>query len=632
MEHSLHVIGTAGHVDHGKSTLVKALTGIDPDRLAEEKAREMTIDLGFAWLTLGDQEVGIVDVPGHRDFIENMLAGVGSIELALLVIAADEGVMPQTSEHLAILDLLQIEDGIVVLTKTDLVDDPDWLELVQLDIGESLSGSTFDGAPIVPVSAHTGQGLDQLSALLEERLAARGAQPDTGSPRLSIDRVFTLAGFGTIVTGTLLGGALSVGDQVEIMPGNLKARVRGLQTHQQKLTLALPGSRVAVNLTGIDRGQLRRGQVIAAPGTIGDTILVDVQYRHLAGAPVTLKHNMRVKLYVGAAEVLARTRVLGQKEIAAGEEGWLQLALSEPIATARGDRFILRLPSPAATLGGGTILDPHPGRRHRRFRSNVVDRLQTLSEGSPEDLLLLTLARQQPMPLRDLVGQSGLDTELAGRLLEEMIARGQLRSINGNVITEGAWQGLHRQALGHLTAFHAQSPLRLGMPREELRSRLKLSPTLFNLLIAESTELGTLVTDGGTVRAADHEVRLSAEQEARIQTFLQGMKQAGASTPSVKEAQQRLGEDLYYALIELGRLQQLNTEVVYEEAQYIEIKDKVIDFLLRNGEIDAAAARDLLGTSRKYAIAILEHLDDIKATKRVGDVRVLHQQNRHLPS
>ena len=397
--------------------------------------------------------------------------------------------------------------------------------------------------------------------------------------------------------------------------------------------MALPGSRVAVNLTGVDRGQLRRGQVIAAPGTIGDTILVDVQYRHLAGAPVTLKHNMRVKLLCRCRRSPGpHARPRPRRDRSRARKGWLQLALSEPIAIARGDRFIFRLPSPAATLGGGTILDPHPGRRHRRFRSNVVDRLQTLSEGSPEDLLLLTLARQQPMPLRDLVGQSGLDTELAGRLLEEMIARGQLRSINGNVITEGAWQGLHRQALGHLTAFHAQSPLRLGMPREELRSRLKLSPTLFNLLIAESTELGTLVTDGGTVRAADHEVRLSAEQEARIQTFLQGMKQAGASTPSVKEAQQRLGEDLYYALIELGRLQQLNTEVVYEEAQYIEIKDKVIDFLLRNGEIDAAAARDLLGTSRKYAIAILEHLDDIKATKRVGDVRVLHQQNRHLPS
>ena len=328
MNQSLHVIGTAGHVDHGKSTLVKALTGIDPDRLAEEKAREMTIDLGFAWLTLNDQEIGIVDVPGHKDFIENMLAGVGSIELALLVIAADEGVMPQTKEHLAILDLLQIKDGIVVLTKVDLIDDADWLELVTLDVSEVLSGTVLADAPIVPVSAYTGEGLEELKALLEEKMSALGTHPDYGRPRLFVDRVFTLSGFGTVVTGTLTGGTLSVGDQVEIVPGKQKARIRGLQTHKRKLTTAHPGSRVAINLTGIDRDQVQRGQIIAGPDTIGDTILVDATYHHLADAPGSLKHNQQVKLFIGSAEVLAHTRVIGQKEIVPGQDGWLQLALS----------------------------------------------------------------------------------------------------------------------------------------------------------------------------------------------------------------------------------------------------------------------------------------------------------------
>ncbi len=623
MEKSLHVIGTAGHVDHGKSTLVQALTGIDPDRLAEEKAREMTIDLGFAWLTIGDQEIGVVDVPGHRDFIENMLAGVGSIDLAMLIIAADEGVMPQTTEHLAILDLLQIDDGIIVLTKTDLIDDPDWLELVILDVSEAVEGTILADAPIVPVSAYSGEGLPDLKLLLEERLSAKGAHPDNGRPRLSVDRVFSLSGFGTVVTGTLTGGSLSIGDQVEIVPGKQKARVRGLQTHKTKLQTAYPGSRVAINLTGIDRDQVERGQVIAGPGTVSDTIMLDAFYHHLPDAGDALKHNMQVKLFVGSAEVLARTRVLGQKEILPGEDGWLQLALSEPIAAARGDRFILRRPSPPATLGGGDILDPHPGRRHRRFRTDIVDRLQTLAKGSPEDLIYLTLNRQQPLPPNDLITLSGLDNDTARPLLAGMIERGALRDIGGLIITGSGWQALHKRALASLAGYHESSPLRLGMPREELRSRLALKPQMFNALVAENVEQGAMIAEGPYLRAADHEILLSQTQEAQVESYLAAMRRSGVSTPSVKESQRVLGEDLYYALIDLGRLEQLNADVVYERDQYADIAAKITGFLQSNGQIDAAQARDLLGTSRKYAIAILEHLDDIKVTKRVDDARVL---------
>jgi len=623
MNQSLHVIGTAGHVDHGKSTLVKALTGIDPDRLAEEKAREMTIDLGFAWSTINDQEIGIVDVPGHKDFIENMLAGVGSIELALLVIAADEGVMPQTKEHLAILDLLQIKDGIILLTKVDLIDDPDWLELVTLDVSEVLSGTVLADAPIVAVSAYTGEGLEALKTLLEEKLSALGLQPDYGRPRLFVDRVFTLSGFGTVVTGTLTGGSLSVGDQVEIVPGNQKARIRGLQTHKRKLTTAHPGSRVAINLTGIDRDQVQRGQVIAGPGTVGDTILVDATYHHLADAPGSLKHNQQVKLFIGSAEVLARTRVIGQKEIAPGQDGWLQLALSEPVAASRNDRIILRLPSPAATLGGGTILDPHPGKRHRRFKSESIERLQTLSQGSPEDIIFMTLQRREPLPMAELITQSGLDQDIAQSLLSQMFKGGRIRDIGGLIMSESGWQAYQNQALNILNGYHDRAPLRLGMPRQELRSKLNLAPQMLNALVAESVEKGLLQEEGNVLRTSDHEIRFSQEQEKKIDSLLRDMNRAGASTPSVKESQQYLGDDLYYALIDLGRLRQLNAEVVYEQGQFAKIKERVIEFLRQNGEIDAAQARDLLQTSRKYAIAILEHLDDIKVTRRVGDVRIL---------
>ncbi|MFN2162098.1 MAG: selenocysteine-specific translation elongation factor [Candidatus Promineifilaceae bacterium] len=623
MERALHVIGTAGHVDHGKSTLVKALTGIDPDRLAEEKAREMTIDLGFAWLTIGDQEIGIVDVPGHRDFIENMLAGVGSIDLALLVIAADEGVMPQTTEHLAILDLLQVEDGIIVLTKTDLIDDPDWLELVTLDVSDAVSGTALQDAPILPVSAYTGEGLAELKAALEQKLGDKGRHPDNGRPRLAVDRVFTLSGFGTVVTGTLDGGSLSLGDQVEIIPGNKRARVRGLQTHKRKLDTAYPGSRVAINLTGVDRDDLQRGQVIARPGTISDTILIDVAYRHLADAGEPLKHNAQVKLFLGSAEVLARTRVIGQKDIPPGQEGWLQLALSEPAAAARGDRFILRRPSPPATLGGGKILDPHPGRRHRRFRPDVAERLQTLAGGTPDEILLMALRRRQPMPAGELISISGIDQDSAGAALADLIEEGQVREIGGQLITESGWRDLRQKAQQILQTYHEKNPLRLGMPREELRSRLGLSPQMFNTLMAWCTDQNIIVIEGGLLRTADHELLFSPDQQQQIARFLDQMKRSDANTPSVKEAQHALGDALYYALIDLGRLRQLNADVVYESGQYEEFAGKITSFLQANGEINAAQARDLLQTSRKYAIALLEHLDDIKVTRRVGDVRVL---------
>ncbi len=399
----MRVIGTAGHVDHGKSTLVAALTGIDPDRLAEEKSRQMTIDLGFAWLTLPDGEtVGIVDVPGHRDFIENMLAGVGGIDAAILVIAADEGIMPQTREHLAILDLLGVGSGVVALTKIDLIDDPDWIALVQDDIRAALAPTALANAAILPVSAQTGQGIPRLIDQLTTLLAGLPARPDRGVPRLPIDRVFTISGFGTVVTGTLLGGSLRLGDEVELQPSGLRGRVRGLQSYKQPVDLAQPGSRVAVNLSGIERQLIARGDVLTSPGALQATALIDVQFRHLLDAGRPLKHNAAVKFFSGAAEANAHVRLIADETLPPGRESWLQIRLDRPLALARGDRFILRYPSPAQTIGGGVIVDPHPARRWKRMQPQVIAALELKLRGTPAERL--AQAAWQPAKRAELQG------------------------------------------------------------------------------------------------------------------------------------------------------------------------------------------------------------------------------------
>ncbi len=619
----MHVIGTAGHVDHGKSTLVLALTGIDPDRLAEEKAREMTIDLGFAWLTLDGQEVGVIDVPGHRDFIENMLAGVGGIDLALFVIAADEGIMPQTREHLAILDLLQVPRGVIALTKTDLVDDPEWLELVTLEIADTMQGTALAGAPIVPVSARSGQGLDKLRDVLSVSLHEISAPPDLGRPRLPIDRVFTLSGFGTVVTGTLLDGRLRVGDEVEVQPGGLAGRVRGLQTHKTKRDTALPGNRVAVNLSGIDREALGRGQVVAARGVVRPTLRLDAHYRHLPDADAPLAHNAEVKLFLGAAEVTARARVIGGEHIPPGAEGWLQLALVEPVAAVRGDRFILRRPSPGATLGGGRVLDPRPGRRHRRFRPDVVARFQALDRGAPDELLLAALARAGALPAATLLERAGLSADEGPPALDSLVAGGQIRVIGKTLVWPAHWQELRERAASELTRYHTEAPLRPGMEREELRARLQLSPPLFAALRDELLAMGAVVEAGPLLRLPDHAVRFSSEQEAAVARLRALCAAQGVNSPSVKECKALVGDALYFALVDLGQLRPLNDEVVYATPVYTDLIARLEGHLRQHGAITAADARDLLGTSRKYAIALLEHLDELRLTRRVGDRREL---------
>lgn len=621
----MHVIGTAGHVDHGKSTLIEALTGIDPDRLKEEKDRAMTIDLGFAWIKDGDEEdeIGVIDVPGHRDFIENMLAGVGGIDLALLVIAADEGVMPQSKEHLAILDLLNVKAGIVVLTKIDLVDDPDWLELVQLDIAETLQNTILEDAEIIPVSAVTGENISKLLSAIRLRLSQIEEKVDNGRPRLPIDRIFSLSGFGTIVTGTLIDGSLRTGDAVEIQPMGLQGRIRGLQTHQTKIDVARPGSRVAVNLSGVAKNEISRGAVLSHPDTVTSTILCDAQYRHLTDAVMPLKHNTEVKLFVGSAEVVARVRIIGDKHLKPGQNGWLQFALREPMAVTRGDRFIIRRPSPPATLGGGVILDPYPGRRHRRFNLKVRQKFETLESGSPEDVLLLIIERNEPIPIKNLLDVSGLDQKTATSAWQALTDDGRAFIVEEEVHSRERWSFLRKKLITIVNSYHASNPLRIGISREELRSRLDISSSLFSNLLKEVMSSGDVQLTGNLVHMPGHSITFSPKQKADVQKMTEIFLKAGVNSPSVKETKSIIGEDVYFALIDLVKIVQLNQEVVYLFDTYNSLVNEIIQYVLNNGSISAGQTRDILNTSRKYAIALLEHMDHTRITKRRGDERVL---------
>jgi selenocysteine-specific elongation factor len=621
----VHVIGTAGHVDHGKSTLVQALTGIDPDRLQEEKARGMTIDLGFAWLKLpGGEEVSIIDVPGHERFIKNMLAGVGGIDLALLVIAADEGVMPQTREHLAIIDLLQIRAGVVAVTKTDLVE-PDWLELVIADVEETLAGTTLAGSPIVPCSAYTGAGLDQLVRTIEARLAETPPKRDIGRPRLAIDRAFTIAGFGTVVTGTLVDGPLRLGQEVEILPGGLRSRVRGLQTHRQKVEVARPGSRTAVNLAGLSVDELRRGQVLTVPGWLRPTTAVDVSLKAVAGLAHPIKHNMTVTFHTGAAEVEAKLRLLDREELRAGQTGWAQVRFAAPIAVVRGDGFVIR--SPNETLGGGTVVDTR-ARRHRRFDEQTLTVLHTLAQGSPEESLYTLIARLEPVELGTLVKHTELGEAETRSALAALVAAGRVVALGDPaaglqpatvLFTGGGLERTWTRARQALDAFFQEHPLRSGMPKEELRSRSGLPPRAFAEVLAHWLRQGLLVESGALVAPPGRTVTLSPAEEAEAAAFLQVLR-AGRYAP----APERLPPpELLAYLVDQGRVVAVGEGVMFAAEVYREMVERIVAHLREHRTITLAQVRDLFGTSRKYAQALLEYMDQRGITRRVGDERVL---------
>ena len=616
----MFVLGTAGHIDHGKSVLVHALTGIDPDRLREEKERGMTIDLGFAWLKLpSGREVGIVDVPGHERFIKNMLAGVGGIDLALLTIAANEGVRPQTREHLAILDLLEIAKGIVAITKKDLVDD-EWLSLVRMEIEELLSPTTLSQAPIIAVSAVTGEGLTELVSAIDKLLNVTVPREDKGRPRLLIDRVFTIAGSGTVVTGTLIDGSLTVGQEVEIVPAGVKSRLRGLQTHKARVDTANPGSRVAANLVGVTTSQLQRGDVLTTTGWLAPTTMLTAKLRLLHHHPRPLRHNATVSFHTGAAETMAKVRLLEGDELQPGETTWVQLLLNKPAAVVNGDHFIIR--STMDTLGGGKVIDAHT-KRLRRFRPTIIESLRVKEGGTAEEVVMALLATKQPSQLSALLAQSNLSVSELQLAIEALIQQEKVVRIGQGkgslLLTSSGWERLTQKATRIVQDYHQRFPARSGIPKEELRNKLKLgthAPAILQRLFNE----GVLLEARSGVRLPTYQVQLTPAQQANLDAFLDSLSKSPYAPPSdlIPEP------ELLNLLIERGEVVKVSNSVVFSASAYNEMVERVTAHIKARGKITLAEVRDMFDTSRKYAQALLEHLDSKKITRRVGDERVLY--------
>ncbi len=621
---AMYVIGTAGHVDHGKSTLVKALTNIDPDRLPEEKEREMTVDLGFAWMNLpSGREVSIVDVPGHERFIKNMVAGVGAIDLAMLIVAADESVMPQTREHLAILDILQIRRGLVVITKTDLADE-ELVELVKAEVEDVLEGTSFEGCPMVAVSAHTGAGLDELRATMDEVLDDTEVRRDLGRPRLPIDRCFSISGFGTVVTGTLIDGSLAVGQEVELSGSGRRGRIRGLQSHQSRVEEAQPGVRLAVNLSGLSRSDIERGQVLTPAGWLSTTQRLDARFRMVKNAPHPLRHNEGVTFHIFTSESPARVRLLDADRLTPGTEGWVQVLLTNPLPMVKGDFFVIR--SAEDTLGGGQVVDPNPRRRHRRFSPELVERLMTLDEGTGEDVLLSVADQWGPCDATVLSRRSNLPAE-------EVLERVKRLEDDGDVVVLGdlateqdavvysthGWNVLKSKTALALQAYHNQFPLRRGAPAQEVRSRLDVPQHVFLRVIGRLSAEGFLVEDRTYLRLPGHQVSLTSQMEHQAADYVRSLEGDPYSPPT----DQRIDQELLTVLVDDGRVVKVNESIVFAASAYRDMADKVVGHLQANGSITVAEARNMFNTSRKYILPFLEYLDQQHVTRRMGDDRVL---------
>jgi len=620
----MYVIGTAGHVDHGKSTLVKAMTDIDPDRFPEEKAREMTIDLGFAWMTLpSGRDVSIVDVPGHERFIKNMLAGVGAIDLALLIVAADESVMPQTREHLAILDILQITRGLVVITKTDLVD-LELVELVKAEVEDTLQGTSFEDCPMIGVSAYTGDGMDELKANIDSILDETDARKDLGRPRLPIDRCFTISGFGTVVTGTLIDGTLTVGQEIELAGSGHRARVRGLQSHKTKVDATDPGVRLAVNLSGLSKDEVERGEILTIPGWLKPTRRVDARLRMVKNAPNPLKHNQGVTFHLFTSEASARIRLLDSNGLVAGQEGWVQILLEEPLPVVKGDFFVIR--SSEDTLGGGQIVDPSPRRRYRRFDDDVVERMMTLDQGTGQDIIISVAEQWGPCDLTTLSQRTNLSREEVSERVAELTEDGDLISLgefgkdaDAVVYPAQGWAILKSKVASALQLYHTQYPLRQGVPTQEIRSRLDLSQPVYQRVLVRLVMEGAVVDERQSLRLPDHEITLTPKMEEEASAYLNSLQKDPYSPPS----DQKVSAELLAVLIDQGKIVRVGDGVIFDANVYREMTERIVQHLKDQGNITVAEARTMFDTSRKYILPLLEHMDQQQITRRTGDERVL---------
>lgn len=625
------IIGTAGHVDHGKTSLIKALTGVNTDRLKEEQERGMSIELGFAMFQLPSGALaGIVDVPGHERFIKNMLAGAGGMDLVLFVVAADEGVMPQTLEHLDILQILQAKSGIVVITKKDLVEE-DWLALVKEEIAEHLKGTFLEKAPVVAVSNTTGEGLDTLVALLDQRAQEVQEKSAQGPFRLPIDRVFTIPGFGTVVTGTLWSGRIRLGDTVEIQPTGLTSRVRGLQSHGQKVEEAVAGSRTAVNLSGIEVSQIQRGEVLAPPGLLTPSYILDAHLYLLPRLEHPLKNRTRIRFHWGTAETIGRVILLDREELLPGESAPVQLHLEEPVACLKEDRYVLRLYSPMITLGGGTILNP-VARRHKRFDPRILAILEVLEAGSLEEQVSQItyergLSLVTPGEVARLLGQ---DTSQVTEILGHLAEKGYVLLLGGRYLHRKILEETTQKVVEVLRKYHQRYPLRQGMGKEELKSRVapQAETRTWNLFLGEIEREGVIITTPTTVRLSSHQVEFTPQQAEIARKIEEMYLTSGFNPPSEEEIQTLLagvpqGNEIFDALVEQGKLVKIAPGLFLHQEAVRKAEALLRKTIEQQGPITVAQFRDILGSSRKIVVPLLEYFDSRQVTLRQGDVRRL---------
>lgn len=637
----MRVLSTAGHVDHGKSALVQALTGTDPDRLAEEKRRGLTIELGYAFLDSEPPDparrTGLVDVPGHLDFIRNMLAGLSGIDAAILVVAADDGVMPQTREHLSILDLLRVPACLPVLSKVDVVDDPEWLELVELDLADHLARTRYADTAIQQVSAHEDLGLEDLRQAIFD-LPERSSEAVLGQPaRLHVDRVFVRPGFGTVVTGTLSAGTLELGQTVDLQPSGLSGRIRGLQSYHEMKDRCVAGARVAVNISGVSHGDVQRGDALCTEGTMVPSRLADVKVELLSDAFKGLEHNLDIMLFHGTTETMARVRLIGTQVIEPGRSGYCQLVLSEPMVLDAGDRFIVRLPSPSVTLGGGEVLDPAPQRHWKRFHTGSLERFRVLDTDDFKLQLDYKIRTRPLISQSELLAQAGTEATQWRRHLEQEIAEGRVWLLEGSsgpwLVPDRvarAWWDFAEETLG---AWHRTWPLRSGQPRGEFLARLtgwmrrrhqvSVSAPQLNAVVAVWHAEGRIVAEGDIVRLPGHQVKYSSEQARLADRLTQTLEAAAFLPPNKGDVLHMLegDQELLDHLLVSGQCVALDQDVIFLASIHRRAQETVLQLLDELGIVTMAQVRDRLPTSRKYAQALLERMDQDQITRRDGNLR-----------
>ena len=630
------VLGTAGHIDHGKTSLIKVLTGIDTDRLKEEKARGITIELGFAHLALpGGQLLGIVDVPGHEKFVKNMVAGATGIDLVALVIAADEGVMPQTREHIEICELLKVEHGLVVMTKIDMVDS-DWLELVKEDMREYLSDTFLADAPIVEVSSVTGEGIKELIQVLD-KLVREIPEREAGHIfRLPIDRVFSMKGFGTVITGTTISGRIDKGDEITIYPMGIQSRIRGLQVHNREVNSIRAGVRTAVNLQGIERAIVQRGNVLATKQSLKTTHMVDVWLDLLSSAPRKLKNRAKARFHSGTSEIISTVVLLDRDHLEPGDSCFAQIRLNEPTALLRDDRYVLRSYSPVRTIGGGKVLNALPGKK-KRFSEAALSEMKMLYTGNLDEIieLFVSLGRFRGVEQSHLPFLANTSKKRLDEVLKVLMARQRiiLYDKERGILIHADFQKKARdEILDRLTRYHKKFPLKVGLIKEELRSRTAGADNakLFNHLILQLAREGMIVQEKEVIRLKGHEVTLAQDQEKTRQKLEALYLKSGLQPPYFQEIKGKFpgntSTEVLEVMVKEGAILKIKEDLYFHHGAIDRLRLTLVEFLKNHGEITTPQFKDMTGASRKYTIPLIEYFDRIQLTVRVGDTRVLRKK------